>query len=188
MARKTGSKAETTRPRIREAAARLFSEAGYDAVTMRGIGAEAGLSAGALYRYFPDKESLAAALLAEAVEERDRVLDRALGAAATGGGTVEALEAFVRAYLGWRMASGSGPALIALMSGALGSDADRALEDRIETLLAAGQEAGAVRLPDTRAGARAVLAVLDRVAQDARLTEDRRVRIGWRFVHRLVGA
>lgn len=187
MARKTGSMAETTRPRIREAAARLFSKAGYDAVTMRGIGAEAGLSAGALYRYFPDKESLAAALLADAVEKRDRVLDRALGAAATSG-TVEALEAFVRAYLGWRMAPGGGPALIALMSGALGSDADRALEDRVEALLAAGQEAGAVRLPDTRAGAGAVLAVLDRVAEDARLTEDRRLRIGWRFVHRLVGA
>src|SRR6056297_362154 len=77
MARKTGSMAETTRPRIRAAAARLFAEAGYDAVTMRQIGADAGLCAGALYRCLPDKESLAAELPAEAVEERDRALDGA---------------------------------------------------------------------------------------------------------------
>lgn len=114
--RKTGSMAEATRPRIRGAAARLFAEAGYDAVTMRGIGAEAGLSAGALYRYFPDKESLAAELLAEAVEERDRALD---GAAK--GTPIETLEGVTRAYLAWHAGSGGGAALIALMSGAHGA-------------------------------------------------------------------
>jgi len=180
MGRKTGSMAETTRPRIRAAAARLFAEAGYDAVTMRQIGADAGLCAGALYRCLPDKESLAAELPAEAVEERDRALD---GAAE---GTP--IEALTPAYLAPHMGSGGGAALIAPMSGAPGSGAARALEDRIERLLAAGRKAGEARLPDTRAGAAAILAVLDRVAADARLPEARRVRIGWRFVQRLAGA
>lgn len=183
MARKTGSSAETTRPRIRAAAARLFAEAGYDAVTMRRIGAEVGLRAGALYRYFPDKQSLADELLNEAVAERDSALD-----AASAGPPMEALEGFARAYLRWHMGSAGGASLIALVSEALGRDAVRPLEDRLEALLSAGQETGEVRLPDTRAGAGAVLAVLDRVARDARLPEDRRTRVGWRFVHRLVGA
>ena len=183
MARKTGSMAETTRPRIRATAARRFAEAGYDAVTMRQIGAEAGLCAGALYRCLPDKESLAAELPAEAVEERDRALD---GAAE--GTPIEVLEGVTRAYLAWHMSSGGGAALIAPMSGAPGSGAARALEDRIERLFAAGRKAGEVRLPDTRAGVAAILAVLDRVAADARLPGARRVRIGWRFVQRLAGA
>jgi len=167
MGRKTGSMAETTRPRIRAAAARRFAEAGYDAVTTRQIGAEAGLCAGALYRCLPVKESLAAELPAEAVEERDRALD---GAAE--GTPIEALEGVTRAYLAPHMGSG----------------AARALEDRIERLLAAGRKAGEVRLPDTRAGVAAILAVLDRVAADARLPGARRVRIGWRLVQRLAGA
>src|SRR6056297_239008 len=142
MGRKTGSMAETTRPRIRAAAARLFAEAGYDAVTMRQIGADAGLCAGALYRCLPDKESLAAELPAEAVEERDRALD---GAAE--GTPIEALEGVTRAYLAPHMGSGGRAALIALMSGAPGGGAARALEDRIERLLApAGGPPGADRM------------------------------------------
>ena len=101
---------------------------------------------------------------------------------------VEALEGVTRAYLVPHMGSGGGTALIAPMSGAPGSGAARALEDRIERLLAAGRKAGEVRLPDTRAGVAAILAVLDRVAADARLPGARRVRIGWRFVQRLAGA
>ncbi|MDJ1007956.1 MAG: TetR/AcrR family transcriptional regulator [Paracoccaceae bacterium] len=183
MGRTKGSSGETTKPRIQTAAARLFAEAGYDAVTMRGIGAAVGLRAGALYRYFPDKESLAAELLKDAVEARDR----ALGTAA-GGEPLPRLEGFVDAYTRWHMGSGGGASLIALVSDALGTDSRAALETRLEEILAAGEQAGAVKLPDRRVAARAILALLDEVAGDARLPEDRRARIAWRFVSRLVGA
>ena len=58
MARKTGSHAEITGPRIREAAERLFARHGYAAVSMRRIAAEVGVQAGALYLYTPDKQTL----------------------------------------------------------------------------------------------------------------------------------
>ena len=51
MARKTGSRSETTGPRVREAALRLFARHGYAAVSMRQIAAEVGVQAGALYLY-----------------------------------------------------------------------------------------------------------------------------------------
>lgn len=184
MARKSGSTGETTRPRIRAAAARLFAGSGYDAVTMRVIGAEAGLQAGALYRYFPDKRALAADLLAEAVAVRDRALDAAAASAPP-----EALAGFAEAYLQWRMSPGGGASLIDLLSGPLdATDAAEAPATRLEALLEAESEAGAVRLPDTRLGALAILAVLDRVADDTRLAPERRLRIGLRFARRLAGA
>lgn len=58
MARKTGSHAETTRPRIRGAALKLFARHGFAAVSMRKIAAEVGVQAGALYLYTKDKQSL----------------------------------------------------------------------------------------------------------------------------------
>lgn len=47
-----------------ETAERLFVEVGYDAMTMTAVAERAGTSIGALYRWFPDKTALTAALLA----------------------------------------------------------------------------------------------------------------------------
>lgn len=58
MARKTGSHADITGPKVREAALGLFARHGYAAVSMRQIAAEVGVQAGALYNYTPDKQSL----------------------------------------------------------------------------------------------------------------------------------
>ncbi|PVA06576.1 TetR/AcrR family transcriptional regulator [Thalassorhabdomicrobium marinisediminis] len=58
MARKQGSHAETTAPKVRDAALRLFARHGYAAVSMRQIAQEVGVQAGALYRYTPDKQHL----------------------------------------------------------------------------------------------------------------------------------
>jgi AcrR family transcriptional regulator len=46
-----------------EAAEELFAELGFDAATMTAIAERAGSSIGALYSYFPDKKSIALALL-----------------------------------------------------------------------------------------------------------------------------
>jgi AcrR family transcriptional regulator len=60
-----------------EAAEALFAQLGFEAATMTAIADRAGSSIGALYSYFPDKKSLALALLdtyAEQIEEHWRPL------------------------------------------------------------------------------------------------------------------
>lgn len=58
MARKTGSHADITGPKVRDAALRLIARHGFAAVSMRQIAAEVGVQAGALYSYTPDKQTL----------------------------------------------------------------------------------------------------------------------------------
>jgi len=58
---------------ILEAGAASFREKGYDAVTMTEIAVRSGTTFGSLYRFFPSKEALANALLAQYAE---RALDR----------------------------------------------------------------------------------------------------------------
>ena len=190
MARTKGSTGETTKPRIREAAARLMAAHGYDGLTMRGIGAEVGLQAGAIYRYFPDKASLASDLVAEASAGRDQ----AFPAIDRSGKPLDVMEKFTASYLAWRMGADGAARMIDLCVPALGAQGD-ALEAasldpeaEMETILAAGQEDGSFRLPDARATALSALAMLDALAADTRLPEDRRARIGWSFVRRLVKA
>lgn len=49
---------EALRSAIIDAACRLFAKGGYEAVSMRKVAEKVGCTAGALYRYFPDKQSL----------------------------------------------------------------------------------------------------------------------------------
>jgi AcrR family transcriptional regulator len=56
-----------TRRRILEAARECFSRAGFEAATTRDIAAAAGIAAGTLFNYFPAKEAIAMALVAEAL-------------------------------------------------------------------------------------------------------------------------
>lgn len=55
-----------TRRRLLEAAHGLFGEVGFSAATTREVARRAGVAAGTLFNYFPGKEALGAALLAEA--------------------------------------------------------------------------------------------------------------------------
>ena len=52
-----------------QAAAELFAETGFDATTMQAIADRSASSIGALYNYFPDKQSVAATLLSRYGEE-----------------------------------------------------------------------------------------------------------------------
>lgn len=52
------AKAEATRDLVRSTALRLFREEGYERTTMRRVAAEAGVSAGNAYYYFPSKDDL----------------------------------------------------------------------------------------------------------------------------------
>jgi len=46
-----------------DAAAKLFAEVGYEAATMTAVAERSGSSIGALYNYFPDKQSIAFTLV-----------------------------------------------------------------------------------------------------------------------------
>src|ERR1700719_5379558 len=52
-----------------EAAAELFVEVGYEAATMTAVAERSGSSIGALYNYFPDKQSIAFTLLNQYSQE-----------------------------------------------------------------------------------------------------------------------
>ena len=56
---------ESRRKQIMDAAVICFAREGFHRTTMQDIVAETGLSAGALYRYFPAKEDIVAAIAAE---------------------------------------------------------------------------------------------------------------------------
>ena len=68
MARTLGSYAKLTKPKISEIALHLFAERGYAAVSMRQIAAKVGLQVGALYNYFPDKQTILSELLINHME------------------------------------------------------------------------------------------------------------------------
>ncbi|MEU3766221.1 TetR/AcrR family transcriptional regulator [Amycolatopsis keratiniphila] len=59
--------AAATRRALLDAAAELLDIGGPDAVTLREVGARAGVTRGAPYRHFPDKNSLLTAVAAEAL-------------------------------------------------------------------------------------------------------------------------
>ena len=68
MARTLGSYAKLTKPKISEIALHLFAERGYAAVSMRQIAFKVGLQVGALYNYFPDKQTILSELLINHME------------------------------------------------------------------------------------------------------------------------
>jgi AcrR family transcriptional regulator len=73
MARVTEAHIEARRNQILEAAWQCFAHKGYHQTTMQDIATEAGLSAGAIYRYFPSKEGVL-----RAINDRSQELGRAL--------------------------------------------------------------------------------------------------------------
>jgi len=92
----------TTRDHIVAVARRLFAQDGYQATSTERVLAETGISRGALYHHFENKEALFAAVL-EAVES-----DLAAGAAQTIGASTDPVEA-LRAALGGFLRRASEP-------------------------------------------------------------------------------
>jgi TetR/AcrR family transcriptional regulator, repressor for uid operon len=82
------------RARILDAAERSFCRAGFHRTTMHDVAAEAGMSPGNLYRYFPSKDALVAGLC-----ERDRVnLGREFRALGETGDFLDAFRALGHAH------------------------------------------------------------------------------------------
>jgi TetR/AcrR family transcriptional regulator, transcriptional repressor of aconitase len=87
---------ERRRQQILDAAAGCFAAQGFHATSMQDIFAAAGLSAGAVYRYFPSKTGLIRAIAAEALAQALPALDSAAGGDADIPGVLAALVAELR--------------------------------------------------------------------------------------------
>ncbi len=91
----TEQERKETRAHILDAALRLFHAEGAAAISMRAVAAQAGMSAAAIYRYFPGKADLAAALWQEGL----RGLEGRLGRIVTQeSDPIEGLRAVAEAY------------------------------------------------------------------------------------------
>jgi AcrR family transcriptional regulator len=85
-------------PRAREivgAARAILDAEGLDALTMRRIAARLGIRAPSLYKHFPDKQALEAAIISAAFEEQAELFERAV---ASGEEPLVALAAAYRAF------------------------------------------------------------------------------------------
>ena len=192
MARKTGSHAEITGPKIRHAAAALFARHGFAAVSMRQIAAEVGIQAGALYLYTADKQSLLFDLM------RDH-MDELLLHWVPGEGPAEAeLERFTRSHIGFHL---DRPELVFIAYMELRNlspenfatiEALRGrYEARIEGILKRGVAEGGFAVPDTKLATMAIIAMLTGVTtwyrEGGRLGREDVAGIYWDMVRKAVG-
>jgi len=194
MARKQGSHAEITGPKMRAAALRLFARHGYAAVSMRQIAAEVGVQAGALYLYTPDKQSLLFALMREHMEE----LLSACAAEGEGGDARARLERFARFHIRFHLTRPDAVFIAYMELRSLEPENFRAIEalrrryeDRLEAILRDGVAAGQFTVPDIRLAAMALIAMLTGVntwyREGGRLSRDKVEEIYWDMVRRAVG-
>lgn len=195
MARKQGSHAGITGPKVQDAALRLIARDGYAAVSMRQIAAEVGVQAGALYNYTPDKQSLLFDLMQRHMAE----LDAALNAAALRGGPLSLLEGFTRfhirfhlprrdavfvSYMELRNLSPENFARIEAMR--------RGYENRLEAILQAGVASGEFEIADLRVATLGLIALLTGITNwyrpDGRLSVAQVEALYWDLVRKSVSA
>jgi AcrR family transcriptional regulator len=65
----------TTRQRLFDAARNIFERDGLDALTIRAVGRQAGMSAMAIYRHFQDKDALINALMEDGLAAWEAIVD-----------------------------------------------------------------------------------------------------------------
>ncbi|MCF7700878.1 TetR/AcrR family transcriptional regulator [Loktanella sp. M215] len=195
MARKQGSHAGITGPKVQDAALHLFARHGFAAVSMRQIAAEVGVQAGALYNYTADKQAMLFDLLRDHMME----LASALDAADLTGPPSAQLEAFTRfhiafhlprrdvvflSYMELRNLSPDNYARIAALR--------RGYEDRLEAILRAGLQAGDFALTDPRVTTLALIALLTGITNwydpGGRLDAVEVAEVYWDLVRRAVAA
>ena len=99
MARKQGSHAGITGPKIHDAALLLIAQHGFAAVSMRQIATEVGVQVGALYNYTSDKQTLLFDLMRGHMEG----LLAAFAATQITGTPTQQLEAFTRFHIRYHL-------------------------------------------------------------------------------------
>ncbi|WP_136656410.1 TetR/AcrR family transcriptional regulator [Nitratireductor sp. XY-223] len=164
MARKVGSIGAETADKVRLAALSLFARYGYAAVSMRQIGREIGLQAGAIYNHFPTKQHLLRGLMVEHMErllsaweaERDDSLP-----------PCEALIAFVRFHIRYHVQCGDEVFISYMELRNLEEEnfseieeLRRRYEQSLGRILEAGSKAKVFAVSDPRVATMAVIAML----------------------------
>ncbi|RYH08404.1 TetR/AcrR family transcriptional regulator [Tropicimonas sp. IMCC6043] len=195
MARKTGSHAEITGPKIREAALHLFARHGYAAVSMRQIAAEVGVQAGALYAYTPDKQ----ALLFHLMEAHMQHLLESWAAEPRPDSPLARLEGFTRFHIRYHL-DRPDEVFISYMElrnlepenfAALES-LRRRYEDALQQILAEGCAAGLFAIADPRIATMGLIAMLTGVStwfrDTGRLSRADVEEVYWDMTRRAVGA
>ncbi|WP_419706861.1 TetR/AcrR family transcriptional regulator [Promicromonospora sp. NFX87] len=76
MTRVSQEHLDARRQQILDAARRCFVRSGFHATSMQEVLAEAGLSAGAVYRYFKGKDAIIAAITAQALDDIEAAFER----------------------------------------------------------------------------------------------------------------
>ncbi|WP_341368861.1 TetR/AcrR family transcriptional regulator [Yoonia sp. BS5-3] len=163
MARKQGSHADITGPKVQQAALRLIADHGFAAVSMRQIAAEVGVQAGALYNYTPDKQSLLFDLMQGHMDD----LLGALEAAAFQGDALTRLEAFTRFHIRFHLPRAD-QVFVSYMelrnlSAANFAEIEKMrhrYEDALEDILRVGQAEGVFAVADTRVATMAIIGML----------------------------
>lgn len=103
---------------VLDAAARVFAASGYEAATTNAIAAEAAISPGSLYQFFPNKEAIAHALATRYAARLHAAYDATLPP-----GTVSApLPAFLERLIGPLVALKGDAGFLALYAGAAAPD------------------------------------------------------------------
>ena len=110
-----------------EASAAEFAEVGYDAATMKAIAKRAGASIGAVYQYFPNKESVVSALRTQYVNEMEDQWTK-LEEATAGLSIKERVELFVDVMIRFMEEH---PAFIAILDAPVDSKRDKKIRDRL---------------------------------------------------------
>jgi len=87
---------DVRRAQLLETGARLFTEQGYEAISMNDVARAAGISKGLLYHYFPSKQEFFAATLQAAAQELAAVTQTDAAAP-----PLEQVEQALDAYLAW---------------------------------------------------------------------------------------
>lgn len=179
MARKPGSRADVTGPRLRDAALRLFARHGYAAVSMRQIAAEIGVQAGALYLYIDDKQSLLFDLMQAHMQDLFQAWQDSLAqdsaaqdstACAIEGGALARLEHFARFHIRFHAARADAVFISYMELRNLTPEnfarieaLRRRYESELEAILRAGQVERSMALPDTKLATLAIIAMLNGV-------------------------
>ncbi len=175
-----GTKARRTHDRLLEAMERLLARGGYPAATSTQVAAEAGVSSGTFYTYFPDREAALAALFARRLHELvtavaevltlEALLDDGLRAV-----LARAVDVVLRHYRGHAPAFRA--ALVQLPSSPAIRDVYWAAHERSEELLVSfvrrAQAAGRVRAGDPVIMARTLLVVIQGANNPLLLTDPR---------------
>ena len=107
MAKVTQAHIEARTSDIVAAAQRVFSQKGFARATMLEIATEAGLSAGALYRYFPNKEAIVQEMSEDNARTREAIVAQIRH---EGGSTLEIMDKLADVFFGHLMDASCRPA------------------------------------------------------------------------------